>query len=86
MPLDHPFYKNFAWVNFDECDSFSFTNVENLISSFGCLHAKLLEEPTILNTKAEESMDYQSFTQEQIPSDTGLQKMYPISVLSYGMF
>ena len=86
MPLGHPFYKNFAMVNFDECDSFSFTNVENLISSFGCLHAKWLEEPTILNTKAEESVDYQFFTQEQISSDTGFQKMCPISVLSYGMF
>lgn len=67
LPLDRSFYKSCAFVNFDERDSFSFTDVENVISSFGRLHEKFIEDPFILNIIDEEFMGYQS--QEQIPSD-----------------
>ena len=68
LPLDHTFYKSCAFVNFDERDSVSFTDVENVIISFGRLHAKFIEDPSILNT-TKELMDYQSCTQGQISSD-----------------
>lgn len=42
LPLDHSFYKSCAFVNFDEQDSFSFTDVENVISSFSRLHEKFI--------------------------------------------
>ena len=69
VSLDHPFYKSCAFVNFDEQDLVSFTDVENVISSFSHLHAKFIKDLSILNTTEEEFMDCQSFTREQISSD-----------------
>ena len=82
LPLDHPFYKSCALANSDDRDSVSSTDVENVISSFGRLHAKFIEDPSILNT-IEEEISYQSFTREQISSD--ILKKAEVSDGSYRM-
>ena len=69
LPLDHPFYKSSVFVNFGEQDSVSFTNVENAISSLDRIHAKFIEDPSILHTIKEKFMDYLFFAEEQISSD-----------------
>ena len=83
LPLDHPFYKSCVFVNFGEQDSVSFTDVENVISSFDSLHAKFIEDPSVSNTIEEEFMDYLFFAEEQISSD--IQKKAEMSDRSYQM-
>ena len=70
LPLDDLFIKSSVFVNFNERNSVSFDNVQNVISKFDRIHAKVIADPTILNILEEEFMGYQSLTRDDIPVET----------------
>ena len=51
--------KSCVFGNFDEQNSASFTDVKNVISSFGSFYANFIENPSVLNTIEEKFFDYQ---------------------------
>ena len=51
--------KSCVFGNFDEQNSASFTDVKNVISSFGPFYANFIENPSVLNTIEEKFFDYQ---------------------------
>ena len=66
LPLEDPLLKHCQFVDFEKRRNSSFDCVLRTIEHFSTIHAKLIEQPELLDTLEEEFLEYQALMNDDI--------------------